>query len=205
MLANPNSSFIAKTQVSFKNDKQRIPYDFLNLMMGTVTSNVTLMPDIANFPLSYAGASDENYSYKLGMILIFMQNHIKVLEENPDLNEKTILKYYNKNTTQIHDKTLYVLKEDLSAAVNTLAKIKAIYPYNVEIVDKYAIEKAINDSLENIVFFHVVKPEVSSSKKERCYKIIMGASDARIYYWSMDKITEKKPDGILTDDFKSLK
>ncbi|MCK5536459.1 MAG: hypothetical protein KAI79_06495 [Bacteroidales bacterium] len=201
---NHNASFLAKTEVVFKNDKQKIPYQFLNLMMGNISAQVTLMPDIANFPLAYTDANDDNYSYKLGMILIFMQNHIKTLEENPKLTEKTIIKYYNNNRTKIHDKTLYILKEELSSEMNTINKIKTRYPHSVKIVDKATIEKAITEKDENVVFFHVVKPEKESPRKERCYKIIMGASDAHLYYWNMHKISEKKPAGILPQDFKAL-
>lgn len=203
-MTNPNSSFLAKTEVSFKNDKQKIPYEFLNLMMGATSGHVTQMPDIANFPLAYAKSSDENYSYKIGMILIFLQNHIKIVAENPSLTEKNIIKYYNQNRTKIHDKILYVLENDLTASVNSVDEIKKIYPFEVLIVEKVDIENAINKKMENVVFFHVVKPEKESPKKERCYKLIMGAGDAHLYYWSMDVISEKKPAGVLSDDFKSI-
>ncbi len=201
---DPKASFLAKTEVYFDKDKQKIKYQFLNLMLGTQSGRVTSMHDLANFPLAYAGGSDENYSYKLGMILIFMQNHINLIKNNPKLNDKNIIRYYNNQRTEIHDKTLYVLADELSNEVNSIQKIKKYYQYPVKIVTKQEVEQAINSRNKNIVFFHVVRPEKESPKKERCYKLVIDASDARLYYWSMDKINKKKPAGILANDFKKL-
>jgi len=201
---NPNSSFLAKTEVVFKKDKNKIKYQFLNLMLGISSARVTAMPDLANFPLAYAEGSEDNYSYKLGVILIFLQNHLKLLQANPKLSEKNIIKYYNSQRTQIHDKTLYVLKEELAQNINSINKISTYYKFPVKIVEQKDIETAINNKNANIVFFHVVKPEKKNMRKERCYKIILGASDSYLYYWSMDKISSKKPSGILIQDFKKL-
>jgi len=201
---NPKSSFLAKTEVIFKKDKNKIKYQFLNLMLGISSARVTAMPDLANFPLAYAEGDEDNYSYKLGVILIFLQNHIKLLQEKQNLTEKNIIKYYNSQRTQIHDKTLYVLKKELTQNVNSINKISTHYKYPVKIVEQKDIEAAINNKDPEIVFFHVVRPEKENMRKERCYKIILGASDSYLYYWSMDKITSKKPSGILVQDFKKL-
>lgn len=201
---NSKASFLAKTEVVFKNDKNKIKYQFLNLMLGVSSARVTAMPDLANFPLDYAENRKDNYSYKLGVILIFLQNHIKLLQENPKLTEKNIIRYYNSQRTQIHDKTLYVLKEELAPNVNSINKISTYYKFPVKIVEQKDIENAINNKNANIVFFHVVRPEKENMRKERCYKIILGASDSYLYYWSMDKISNKKPSGILIQDFKKL-
>ncbi len=202
--SNPKASFLAKTEVVFKKDKHKIKYQFLNLMLGTYSGNVTIMPDLANFPLAYAKGDEENYVYKLGMILVFLQRHIKLLQSHPNLTEKNIIRYYNNQRSQIHDKTLYILKNELSNHVNSLSKINRTYHFPVKIVSRQEVEDAIDNKDASVVFFHVVRPEAQSPRKERCYKIILGAADAQLYYWSMDKINQKKPAGILVQDFKKL-
>jgi len=140
----------------------------------------------------------------LGAIVMFMQNHVKVTQENPNLSSKNILKYYSKNAEELGNKTLYVLKDELASDVNTISKIKAYYSGNVKIVEPEIIKKAIADKDPNVVFLHKVGPD-SNSQKMRIYKVIMGASDGKLYYFNYHKYKKgKAPDAFLAKDFKSL-
>jgi len=112
--------------------------------------------------------------------------------------------YYYKNlTADIKNKTLYLTKEDLPKELNSEAKIKAIYPFPVKIVTREEIEAAIDKKDENVVFLHKVGPE-GSKRKARCFKTIIGVSDAKLYYFSWHMIGDKAPDALLAKDFKKL-
>ncbi|NJM15440.1 MAG: hypothetical protein HC896_08750 [Bacteroidales bacterium] len=50
---------------------------------------------------------------------------------------------------------------------------------------------------------HKVGPE-GTRLSARCYKIIIGASDADFYYFDYHMIDDKHPDGFLKSDLKKL-
>ena len=199
------NSFMVRTKVKFTKDKSKTAYTFLSLLLGSKKGGtMSAMPDLCSFPLSYYNVDYDKYLYKLGAVVMFMQNHVKVTQENPNLNSKNILKYYSKNAAELGGKTLYVLKDELASDVNTTSKIKAFYSGNVKIVEPEAIKKAIADKDPNVVFLHKVGPD-SDSQKMRIYKLIMGAADGKLYYFNYHKYKKgKSPDAFLAKDFKSL-
>lgn len=202
---DPNKSFLIVNTVYNDKDKTNSKYKYLCLELGGDYEFVRQMPDIASVPICYEGVDEEFYAYKLGILCRFLQNHIKLTTENPKLNKKNIIKYYNKTmAANIHDKTLYLLDTDLSPEVNSAAKIKAIYPYKFAIVNRDSIEAAIDRRDPNIVILHKVGPENKKKKDVRCFKAILGASDAQLYYFSWHMISDKKKEGLLASDFKKM-
>ena len=198
------NSFLVRTKVKFTKDKSKTAYTFLSLLLGSNKGTMSGMPDLCSFPLSYYNVDYDKYLYKLGAIIMFMQNHVKVTQENPKLSSKNILKYYSKNAEELGSKTLYVLKDELAKDVNTLSKIKLFYAGKVKIVEPEDIKKAIADKDPNVVFLHKVGPD-SNSQKMRIYKVIMGAADGKLYYFNYHKYKKgKSPDAFLSSDFKKL-
>ncbi len=196
-------SFLLMTQVSFENDKTDAQYRFLNLSLGGDYFRLNQMPDIASVPVAYFNVEEDNYAYKLGILVRFIQKHALLIREHPEILSANVLKYYNKNIKEIKDKTLYLLEDELAKDVNSVARIKKIYPYKFKIVTKDEIEQAIKDRRDEIVFLHKVGPE-GTKMDARCYKIIIGAGDANFYYFDYHKISDKNPDGFLASDFKKL-
>ncbi|MBI9068220.1 MAG: hypothetical protein JEZ09_13080 [Salinivirgaceae bacterium] len=197
-------SFLMVNTLYFSRDKTKAKYDYLCVELGGDYEFVRQMPDIASVPIAYDGIEEEYFAYKLGMLCRFLQNHIELTRDHPELNSKNILKYYYKTmTADVKDKTLYLTKGDLSSEVNSIAKIKAIYPYEVKIVSREEIEAAIDNHEENVVFLHKVGPE-GSKRKARCYNTIVGAADAKMYYFSWHMIDDKKQEGLIAKDFKKL-
>lgn len=201
---DPNKSFLIVNLYYFDKDKTKAKYKYLSVELGGPYEFVRQMPDIASVPIAYDGIGEEYYAYKLGMLCRFLQNHIKLTYEHPELNSKNILKYYYKNlTANIHNKVLYVTEGDLPKSLNTVEKIKAIYPYDVKIVSREEIQAAIDNKDQNVVFVHKVGPE-GAKRKARCYNTIVGAADAQLYYFSWHMISDKEPEGLSIKDFKKL-
>ena len=200
---DPQYSFIYQSSVTFENDKTDARYRFLHLSLGGDYFRKNQMPDLASIPLAFYGVEEDKYIYKLGLLVRFMQNHAKLIKEKPEIVSQNVFKYYNENIKDIQGKTLYLLEEELSKSVNSAARIKKLYPYKFEIVTKEDIQKAIKEKNEDIVFLHKVGPE-GTKVNARCYKIILGAGDDNFYYFNYHKISGKKPDGILPEDFKRL-
>jgi hypothetical protein len=196
-------SFIYMSQVTFEADKTDAAYRFLHLSLGGDYFRLNEMPDIASVPLAYFNVEEDRYAYKLAILVRFMQNHAKLLREHPEIISANVFKHYNDNIKDIKGKTLYLLEEELSPAVNSVARISKVYPYKFKIVTMEDIEQAIRDRDPDVVFLHKVGPE-GTKLNARCYKVIIGASDANFYYFDYHKISDKSPDGFLETDFKNL-
>ena len=197
-------SFIIRNTVYNDKDKTKSKFDYLCVELGGNYDFVRQMPDIASVPICYNGVEESSYGYKLGLLCRFLQNHIKLTTENPNLTSKNILRYYNSQMADIQDKTLYLVKEELTPDLNTEAQIKAVYPYKFKIVSREEVEAAIDRKDPDVVLLHKVGPEGTRKKEVRCYKVIVGAADARLYYFSWHMISDKAKEGMLAKDFKKL-
>jgi len=196
-------SFIYMSHVTFEADKTDASYRFLHLSLGGDYFRLNEMPDIASVPLAYFSVDEESYAYKLAILVRFMQNHAKLIREQPEIVSANVFKHYNDNIKDIKDKTLYLLKEELSPEVNSASKISQVYPYKFKLVTPEEIEQAIKERDPDVVFLHKVGPE-GTKLNARCYKILIGAADANFYYFDYHKISNKSPDGFLETDFKNL-
>lgn len=198
------NSFIIRTKVNFDKDKSNTSYTFLSVLLGSNKGSMASMPDLCSFPLSYYNVDYDKYHYKLGAVVKFMQNHIILTRDNPNLTGKNILKYYNKNTSELKGKTLYVIKDELDNDVNSNSKIKKYYSGKVVITTAEEIEEIINKKDKDAVFLHKVGPSKGDDKL-RIYKLIMGASDGKLYYFGYHKYKKGKAnDAFLASDFKKL-
>ena len=200
---DPEYSFLLETTVTFDKDKTKVRYSFLSLLLGEPGKNVRDLPDLCSIPLAYYRAGDESSFYKMDAFIRFIQNHVKLMSENPGLITENVLRYYNKNTKSLKDKTLLLVAEDLEPAINTESKIRKVYPYDVKIVSRDEVMEAIETKDPDAVFLHKVGPE-GTRYKARCYKILMGAADAQLYYFDYHMVTTKKRDYLLEKDLKKM-
>ena len=200
---NPAYSFIVLTQTNFEKDKTNAVYNFINLLQGKNVNKLGEMPEICAIPLSFAGANDMDYSYKLGAILLFMQRHAKMISEDPSLTGRKYLNYYNKNNLDVKKKTILILQEDLAPAISSADLIKTTYTHDIEIVSEDDIIKAIEDKAPNTLIFHKVGPK---GKKVGgfCFKMLIGTDDSELYYYDQHKIEPDNPNGLLPSDLKRL-
>jgi len=200
---DPNLSFIMLVNIHFEKDKLNASYKFLNLMLGGEYYDMSVMPDLVSIPVSYRDVEEESYDYKMGILVRFMQNHIKLMYENPEIINKNIFKYYNDNRGDMANKTIYFVESELASDVNSLSRISKVYDGKVQIVSKEEIKEAIMYKNDEVVFLHKVGPE-GTRMNARCYNILIGAGDANFYYFEYHMINDKRPDGFSAKDFKKL-
>lgn len=200
---NPAYSFIVLTQTNYEKDKTGGLFNFVNLLQGKRVNNLGDLPEICAIPLSWAGEDDTEYGYKLGVILAFMQKHAKMISDDPSLTGRKYLKYYNKNVPEVNKKTILVKEEDLDPDLNTAEKIKTIYPYSVKIVSEEEIVRAITEKTANTLVLHKVGP-VGEVRSGYCFKMLIGADDADMYYYNMHMYDAKTPNGLVAADWKRL-
>lgn len=200
---DPQYSFIKLVNITFEKDELNAVYKFMNLSLGGDYFSINQMPDIVSVPVAYNNVDEESYNYKLGIIVRFIQNHIKLIYEHPEIISANIFKYYNNNKGEVKDKKLYLITDELEPSINSRARISKIYPYNFTLVTREDIKDAITNRDDDVVFLHKVGPE-GTRLKARCYKILIGAGDANFYYFDYHMINDKKPDGFLDDDLKKI-
>ena len=200
---DPGYSFIILTQTNFEKDKSNSLFNFVNLLQGKDVEKLGKMPEICAVPLSFAGESDLEYSYKLGAILSFMQKHAQMISEDPSLTGRKYLKYYNKFIPEISNKTILVKQEDLVPEISTIDAIKAIYTNKIEIVTEEDIVKAIENKAPNTLILHKVGP-VGDRNSGYCFKMLIGADDSNMYYYNQHMIDKTNPNGLLPADLKRL-
>ena len=201
--ADKNASFLYVAAVNFEKDKSHTRYKFLCVSLGGDYVSIDDMKDVANLPLSYHGVDEDRYTYKLGTMVKFLQNHIKLITEDPSMVSQNVYKHYNENMADARQKTLYMLEEELDKPVSSEARIRQVYPYEVKIVEPEDIKELIMAGDENAVFLHKVGPE-GKQMNARVYKILIGAADGKFYYFDYHKVNSKKPDAFLESDFKKL-
>lgn len=200
---DPNFSFIYTSFVTFDRDVTDSRYVFLHLALGGENTSLNDLRDLISIPLGYAGVDPDNYNYKLGLFIKFIQNHINLIRERPDVISSNVFNHYNNNMADVKGKTLFLIEDELAKDVSTSARIKLVYPHKFELVDRDRIREAIVESDENVVFLHKVGPE-GKKLKARCYKILIGAGDANFYYFHYHMISPRNPDGFLNADFRRL-
>jgi hypothetical protein len=198
-----NASFLYIATVSFEKDRSNTRYEFLCLSLGGTHISIDDLKDVANIPLSFYGVDEDSYSYKLGIMVRFLQNHVNLITEHPEVVDNNVYNYYNKNMSGVKGKTLYLIEDEVARDISSEAKIKAVYPYDVKIVDREAIKELIMNEDENAVVLHKVGPE-GKKLNARVYKILIGAADAEFYYFDYHKVNQKKPDAFLSSDLKKL-
>ncbi len=204
MRSDISKSFLVNLKVKFDRDRLNATYNFLCVVLGAGVNNHTDLPDIASIPLSYDKVPEENYAYKLESLIRFTQNHIRMLDKNPDLIKSNIFDHYNKFKKETREKELWLLERDVDKDVRGLAAIRKAYPHPVRVVTEEDIEQAIKEKNDKVVYLHKVGPE-GTRLQARCYKILVGAGDDQFYYFDYHMISKKRGDGFLKKDFKNIK
>ena len=202
MRKDPQYSFLTLDDVYFAKDKSKAEYSFVCVSLGGKYATTSSMPQLACFPLAYRGVEEEYFSYKLSAVVMFLQKHIKLTSEKKILGTANIINYYNSNAPSVKDKTVYVVKDELSSGLNSEAKFKKVYPYKFKFVTRDELETIIDNQEKDAVFFHKVGPTGSDSKG-RVYKVFMG-TEGTIYYFGYHSISAKKPDRLLDKDVRRL-
>ncbi|MDP4186964.1 MAG: hypothetical protein Q8907_10600 [Bacteroidota bacterium] len=199
-----NSSFLVFTKTKFEKDEEGVYYNFINLLLGDTTKDITLMPEFASVPVSYVFTSDGDYLYKFPVIIRFIQDHVKLIDLSPNNSRMKFLRYYNKNIKQIKSKTLLLTQGDIAKGIDP-ASIATLYKHPVKIVSHKEIEQAINQKSPDMLFLHKVGPSDEDVKTGRSYVLIFGTDDSKLYYFNYHDISAKEPDGFTKDDFERIR
>ncbi len=198
-----NTSFLVVTDVQFVKDRTNTTYNFLNLLLGGNYQSVETMPDLVNIPLSLTGQDEERYVYKISALIRFVQNHMNFLKCNPEWCEKEFAKIYNTSRGGFSGRRLYLLQDELENTINSQEELSKNYPFSAEISSREEIELCIESKKKNALFLHIVGPDTPSGNKI-CFKVLIGADDAEIYYYGYHSVSAKKASRFLKKDLEKI-
>ncbi len=203
MYTDPKLSFIFLSKVELEKDKEEVYYLYMNVVMGAKVKDITDLPELLSLPLAYTGVDEDNYVDKLPVMVRFAQNHLNNLKDAKNPKSLYNLKNYSDDSKLLKDKTLLVKESDLSEEVNTLEKIKEVYPGQVKIVSSEEMVKAIEEQAPNTAILHQVGPS-EDDNSGRSYCEVFGTDDAKLYYYNYQTISGKRPAGMLARDFRMI-
>ncbi len=199
-----NASFLFVAVVNLEKDKSNARYNFLCLSLGGPDhEDIDELKDITNLPLGYYGEEEEHYLNHLGTLLRFMQGHVSMLVAEPARVVQNVFQYYNKNMSLMKDKILYLVEDELAQANSSEAKVSEIYPFPFKIVEREVVQELIDSGDEDAVFLHKIGPQ-NKNVSSRVYKMLIGVSDAKLYYYNYHKSSAKNPDVLLKNDLKRI-
>lgn len=203
MRSDQNYSFIVLNQVSFDKDKTNTRFDFLIATLGGNYKTINDMPTLCAIPLCYNGDDEENYIYKLPVVIKFIQNHIIVCKEHPELDEKSIVKFYMDQSGELSEKTLYLSSSDLDSEIKSKSSFANNYSGNFEIASIEKIQEIIDENIPDAAILHLIKPKFDNGL-DRCFKLIVGVENAQLFYYDMHSVNKKKPALLLKSDLKNM-
>ena len=202
---NPQASFLMIVIGEYTGFAKNSTFNVLTLMMGHRSGDVNKMPEILSVPLSYydSDGDEDEYGYKLGGILKGIQFAVKnILTQKTNITVSSIKDIFNNHSGEVKTKELWLTQNDLSSPVNTIEKIKNVYPHKVVITSEEAIQQAIDEKRNDVAFLHKVGS--SEVRNALCFKFIINCSDGKLLYGDYHTISAKEPNGFLAKDFNAL-
>jgi hypothetical protein len=177
-------------------------YQFLNFVMGHPTRDFDKMPDLGSVPLSYRDIDEDNFLYKMGIFVQYMQNQAIARSISRNFSLTKLLDVKDKVVKTME---LWLLEDELAPDVNTVEKIAQYYPYPVKLVTRDEIQQAISEKKEGVAILHKIGPEDTLQYGlGKTWKFIVTVRDAIILYTHAHDIDRDKPDAFLSSDFKNI-
>jgi len=199
-MGDSHSSFLFVSQAQMgKGDMH--DYNIINLVMGDPSKNLNKMPELCIVPLSYAEVDEASYDFRFPVLIKYIEYYIKSAQKNPG---KDIQQIVNDNISELKNYELWLVSSDLAADVNTVDKIKKLYPNAVKITSEEEIEQAVLVTNPKVAILHKVGPEGTVTGNVTCYKFIITAKEGKPLYFGSHKIGSGKPDALLEEDFKNM-
>ncbi len=200
MRTDESASFVYMNQVYFKEDKTLTAYEYLFLSMGDKSGDIDDMPDLCAVPLAVKGTKQEEFVYKIGLILEFMQEHVRVCKKHPDLDEKDVVDFYSSREINFEDKKLWLLKNEVEADYRNQSEMASIYPYKFQFVEQQKIKNTIDQGRDDVLILHLIK----AGENRYCFKLIVSAGKASLYYYDYHRTKKRKPSLLLKKDIKKF-
>lgn len=198
---DPRYSFLMLIQGAYDEDPMGVSYDFITLVLGSETGEISDMPELVTLPLAYTDNPSPEYGYAVPAIVKFMQHHVRTLQERRFLIAIFGLKYHNFGK-DFEDKTLLLNEAFMAPGVATMEEIDAVYPYDFRLVTPDEIREHVSAETDSTLFLFHMGPSQESSAGQ-CFEMIFDTG-GRLYYYRYRDVTNEDPDGFNRDDFRRI-
>jgi hypothetical protein len=198
------NSFIFISRTSIVKDQSDVMYNFLNLVLGDTTTDMSMMPEFCSLPVSYSSDYMLSSSYALPGLVLFMQKHIDEMKKGYIQISINNLDYYNRYSRNLPLKNLLLVKEGMVSSLRSDEKISVNYKSPFELTDLDNIESVLEYGSSDQVFLHYVLPPEENDNTGRCFVMILGA-DGSLYYYRTVLIKDANNRGLSAFDLKSMK
>lgn len=199
---DPKNSFLFLSKAGFENDNDDVYYNYLNLTLGDTAENISDMPEFAAIPVSYADDYTLDFGYAIEPMVIFVQDHVKNIQDKYLMISMSTLKYYNLNTRKINNNELLIDTTDIAPELRDPKVFREQYRGVFKFVSTEKMEEEIDGNNPDILFLHVVKP-LYEADKGRIFKMIFGA-DGQLYYYNYHYLNDESFPGFLPGDVKRI-
>ena len=199
---DPKNSFLFLSKAGFENDNDDVYYDYLNLTLGDTAENISDMPEFAAIPVSYADDYTLDFGFAIEPMVLFVQDHVRNIQDKYLMLSMSTLKYYNLNTRKINNNKLLIDTTDIAPELRDRDVFREQYRGVFEFMPTEKIEKAIEGNDPDVLFLHVVKP-LYEADKGRIFKMVFGA-DGQLYYYNYHYLDDETFPGFLPGDVKRI-
>jgi hypothetical protein len=182
-------SFLVLMDGVYDKDPGGVSYNYINLVLGNASNNLTKMPELCSIPISYTDDNDADYEYALPSIVKFIQIHAKNLETDRLYISLKGLRFYN-SASGFKDKVLLLNKNAMA-----LYYIKLLSPSEIQ-------EEIASTPVNALIHFHVGPSQNSGAGK--CFEMIFDV-EGNMYYYNYRKITNDNGDGFNLQDFYNIR
>jgi len=195
-------SFLVLMKGVWDKDPGGVSYNYMSLVLGDGTPDMTDMPEICSIPIAYSDDNSIDYGYAIPAMIKFMQKHAKNLQYKRFQISWFGLKYYN-GMLKTKDKVLLLNKDMMAPDANTPDLIKTVYPHYFKLISTSEIQTELASNPVNTLFnFHVGPTQNKGAGK--CFEMIFDV-EGNLYYYNFRKITNDNKDGFNLKDFYYIK
>ncbi|MFO8022057.1 MAG: hypothetical protein R6U65_06300 [Perlabentimonas sp.] len=194
-------SFLVLMKNVYEKDPGGVSYNYMSLVLGGDSKDLTDMPEICSVPLYYTDDSNLDYSYAIPAIVMFTQIHAKNLEKRRFFISLRGLRYYN--SSGFNDKQLLMNIDDMAPDAYSVDKINSVYPHFVKLLTTKEIQDEISANPNNALFHFHVGPNQNKGVG-KCFEMIFDVK-GNLYYYSSRRITNEDKDGFTMKDFKRIR
>ena len=194
-------SFLVLMKNVYDKDPGGVSYNYISLVMGDKSKNMTNMPELCSIPLLYSDDSSLDYSYAIPAIVKFVQKNAKNLEKKRFLISLSGLSYYN--SSGFKEMQLLMDRNSMAPDAYSAEKINSIYPYFVKLLSVMEIQEEIASNPKNALFHLHVGPNQNKGVG-KCFEMIFDV-EGNLYYYSSRRVTNDNQDGFNMNDFKRIR
>ena len=175
----------------------------LSLFMGGQKQMDTKGILIANVKLKHYTAVDEEFLYKLPILVQNIQWKINMVRDQKFIDERDFQDYYKKNMYVLHSRKLFILKEHLTNKMPTLEDVKKYYKYDVSIVSLDVLKDAILTQDTTVAFLSIVAPTKNWGGQTGYYRIFTPDKGECLVSYER-AVSNSAPVGVIGYDLKTF-